>query len=64
MEAAATGGPKSANNSLQRPAELGFDDAARFGFRERRQAVLERFQPARDIGAEDIGARRQELARA
>ena len=41
---------------------VGLDDAAGFDVRERRQAVLQRFQPASDIGAEDIGTRRQELA--
>ena len=62
MDAAATGSPKRENMRVQRLAEFAFDGGARLGRRKWRQAVLQMLQRARDIGADDIGPRRQHLA--
>ena len=46
----------------ERPVERSNDDSFRFALRKRRHAVLQAFQAVRDLRADDIRARRHELA--
>ena len=55
-------GRTTANALAQRLAERGRDRGFRFGLRERRHLVLQRFKIARERGPDDVGPRREELA--
>ena len=56
------GGAELGKMILQLAAERFLDGAARLGHGERRQVVLQQRQIAGELRADDVGARRQELA--
>ena len=56
------GGPELGEMIFELAAERFLDGAARLGHGERRQVVLQQRQLAGELGTDDVGARRQELA--
>ena len=62
IEAAATGSPKLSNSEFDLRAERGLDDADRGLPAHRRHAVLQALEFEGDLGPDDVGPGREELA--
>ena len=62
IEAAATGGPNDSNSSSSGAPSAAAIDALGLGLRERRHPVLQRLEVARELDADHVRPRRQELA--